>query len=218
MNWFSMIHSDFYRYHATGHGETHPLVILLLTQGFWASSIYRIAHAVRRARSRSWLWAGPDIFFMFVQKWVEIFTSIELPADCQVGKGLYLGHFGPTIVNGRVQIGENCNLSQGVTIGVSQRGQRKGIPIIGNRVYIGPNAIVIGGIEIGNDVAIGAGAVVTRSVPDRAVVAGNPARILSYEGSFEMIRYWGMEQDPQRQESLAQREAGAGGVEMQEST
>ncbi len=208
MNCLSLICSDFRRYDATGNGKTHLLAILLLTQGFWASSIYRIAHVVRKARSRSLLWMGPDIFFMFIQKWVEIITSIELPADCEVGPGLYLGHFGPTIVNGRVRIGENCNLSQGVTIGVSQRGQRKGVPVIGNRVYIGPNAIVIGGIEIGNDVAIGAGAVVTHSIPDRAVVAGNPARVISYDGSFEMIRYWGMDDDPERLASLGKRTAG----------
>jgi serine O-acetyltransferase len=83
---------------------------------------------------------------------------------------------------------------------------RQGFPVIGDRIYIGPNTIVIGGIEIGNDVAIGAGAVVMQSVPVSAVVAGNPAKILSYQGSFEMVSYKNMEKDTERIKALEQRD------------
>jgi serine O-acetyltransferase len=102
-----------------------------------------------------------------------------------------------------VRIGKNCNLSHSVTIGYKQRGSRQGAPVIGDRVYIGPNSVLVGDIHIGNDVAIGAGSIVVKSVPDRAVVAGNPAQILSYAGSFEMVTYDHMERDPARIESLA---------------
>jgi serine O-acetyltransferase len=144
----------------------------------------------------------------FIQKWIEIVTSIHLPPECEIGRGIYLGHFGPTIVHPRVKIGSNCNLSQGVTIGVVQRGKRRGVPTIGDRVYVGPNAVIIGSIIIGNDVAIGAGAVVTESLPDRAVVIGNPARIVSYKGAFDFVRYDSMEQDPSRIASLKEAEKG----------
>ena len=99
--------------------------------------------------------------------------------------------------------GDNCNLSNGVTIGEKFGGQNAGIPRIGNRVYLGPHAILIGNISIGDDAAIGAGAVVTTSVPERGVAAGNPARILSQKGSFDYITYQNMQNDPPRQASQA---------------
>jgi serine O-acetyltransferase len=204
-NVFRLIQSDYQRYYATARGTAHPLSIIFLTQGLWASTVYRIAHVVHLVRHKSVVLRLVDILFILIQKWIEIITAIELPADCEIGPGLYIGHFGPLIVNGRAKLGQNCNLSQGVTIGVIQRGERQGVPVIGDRVYIGPNAVVVGGIEIGDDVAIGAGAVVTHSAPRLAVVAGNPAKILSYNGSLEMICYSGMESDPERLSALAQR-------------
>jgi serine acetyltransferase len=150
-----------------------------------------MAHAFRLVRHKSIFHWGIDIIFVFIQKWIEIITSIELPADCEIGPGLYIGHFGPLIINGRTKLGRNCNLSQGVTIGTVQRGERQGVPVIGDGVYIGPNAILIGGIEIGHDVAIGAGSVVTNSIPPLAVVAGDlPGSY--HDGSFEMVCYSGM--------------------------
>lgn len=79
-------------------------------------------------------------------------------------------------------IGENCNIGQGVTIGIAGRGEKKGVPQIGNKVYIAPGAKIIGKIIIGNNVMIGANSVVTKDVPDNAVVAGVPAKIISYKG------------------------------------
>jgi len=75
--------------------------------------------------------------------------------------------------------------------------------VIGDRVFIGPGAAVLGPIRIGNDVLIGANAVVIRSVPDRAVVVGNPARVISFNGSFDLVSYEGMERDPERLAALA---------------
>ena len=81
-------------------------------------------------------------------------------------------------------IGEDCNLSQSVTIGVDGDGDRRGVPIIGNDVYIAPGARVIGRIRIGNNVKIGANAVVHRDIPDNAVVALDPGfRIISMKGN-----------------------------------
>jgi serine O-acetyltransferase len=70
-----------------------------------------------------------------------------------------------------------------VTIGQSNRGKRKGCPTIGNEVYIGPGAKIFGNIKIGNNVAIGANSVVTRDIPDNAVVVGIPGNVISYNGS-----------------------------------
>jgi len=100
-----------------------------------------------------------------------------------IGRGFYIGHIREIIINDRAVIGDNCNISQGVTIGEANRGPRKGTPVIGNNVYIGPGAKIIGAVHIGNNVAVGANCVVTRDVPDGAVVVGVPGRVISYEGS-----------------------------------
>jgi serine O-acetyltransferase len=102
-------------------------------------------------------------------------------------------------------LGTNCNLAHGVTIGLAGRGERRGAPKLGNRVFVGTNAVVVGKITIGDDVMIGAGSVVTTSVPPRGVVLGNPARVVSFDGSFDHIAYDGMDTDPERLESLALR-------------
>ena len=105
----------------------------------------------------------------------------------QIGEGFYIGHYGHIVVNGNASIGNNCNISQGVTIGVINTGSKQGTPVIGNHVYIAPGAKIIGNIRIGNNVAIGANSVITNDLPDNAVVAGIPARILSYDGSTGYI-------------------------------
>lgn len=94
---------------------------------------------------------------------------------------------GGIVVNPLVKIGKNCNLSQGVTIGQLNRGIKKGVPVIGNNVYIGPGAKVIGNIKIGDNVAIGANSVVVDDVPNNSVVIGVPAKIVSQKGSTGYI-------------------------------
>ena len=109
--------------------------------------------------------------------------GIDISYDTQVGSGLYIGHFGGIVVNYKTKIGKNCNINHGVTIGETFGGKNPGVPEIGDDVYIGPGSIIIGGIKVGNSVAIGAHSVVTQSIPDCGVVVGNPARIISMKGS-----------------------------------
>jgi serine O-acetyltransferase len=70
-----------------------------------------------------------------------------------------------------------------VTLGEANRGDRRGCPVLGDNVYIGPGAKIVGAVRIGNDVAIGANCVVTKDVPDHSVVVGIPGRVISQEGS-----------------------------------
>jgi serine O-acetyltransferase len=84
-------------------------------------------------------------------------------------------------------IGANCNINHAVTIGVKYGGKHPGVPIIGERVFVGPGAAIIGGIVVGSDAAIGAHAVVVASIPDRGVVAGVPAKLISLSGSGEYV-------------------------------
>lgn len=109
--------------------------------------------------------------------------GMDIPVTTRIGPGLYIGHFGTIVVSSLATIGMNCNLSQGVTIGAIFQGNRSGAPIIGDSVYFGPGSKVIGKVVIGNNVAIGANCVVTRDVPDHAVVVGIPGRVISDKGS-----------------------------------
>ena len=126
-------------------------------------------------------------FLKFLLKRKMIKFGIEIYPETEIGEGLYIGHWGGIVVNPLVKIGKNCNLSQGVTIGQLNRGIKKGVPVIGNNVYIGPGAKVIGNIKIGDNVAIGANSVVVDDVPNNSVVIGVPAKIVSQKGSTGYI-------------------------------
>ena len=109
--------------------------------------------------------------------------GIDISYQTKIGSGFYIGHFGGVVVHPQVVIGKNCNISHQVTLGIANRGVRKGCPVIGDNVYIGPGAKVIGNIQIGNNVAIGANCVVTKDVPDNSVAVGVPGNTISSEGS-----------------------------------
>ena len=120
-------------------------------------------------------------------KAAEIMYGIHIRSEIDIGPGLFIGHFGNIFVGGDTSIGKNCNLSQGVTIGYAGRGENWGLPEIGDNVYIAPGAKIFGKLKIGNNVAIGANAVVTKDLPDNAVAAGIPAKIINYNGSQDFI-------------------------------
>ncbi len=109
--------------------------------------------------------------------------GISIPQDTKIGSGFYIGHFGGIVVNGQSVIGKNCNISQGVTLGQANRGRNKGYPTLGDNIYIGPGAKIVGSVKIGNNVAIGANCVVTKDIPDNSVVVGIPGEVISQDGS-----------------------------------
>jgi serine O-acetyltransferase len=182
--WWRHLRRDFRRYRATGEP---PMRAILLSQGLWASAAYRMSRAGRKSRVFS-------VFSAVLQKLMEILTGISIPPGCEVGEGLYIGHFGPVILDPAARMGHNCSLAQSVTLGACT---------IGNRVFIGAHSLIADGVVVGDDAVICAGSVVTKPVPPRAVVLGNPARVVSYEGSFEYIVYDGMEDDAARKASIS---------------
>jgi serine O-acetyltransferase len=176
--------------------------------GMWAVAGYRFCRWVYALKAR-WLIRKPlNLVAGIVSLFVQVTSGITLPARARIGPGLYIPHTGYIVVNSQTVIGSNCTLAQGVTIGHRGGGREaaQGSPSIGDRVYIGPGAAIIGPITIGDDALVGVGAVVTRSVPPRGVVAGNPARLLSGHGSFDLIDYPGMDSDPDRLASLGERD------------
>ena len=163
------------------------LLLLLTEQGLWALAEYRF-NSWRHNHVHIPLIRQVLYLFCFIwHKIIEMTTGISIPYRAKIGRGLYIGHFGGIFVNEDAVIGENCNLSQGVTIGIGGRGTSRGCPKIGDRVFIGPGAKIFGAITIGNDVAIGANAVVMKDLPDAAVAVGIPAKVISFKGSKDYI-------------------------------
>lgn len=105
----------------------------------------------------------------------EILTGVELPCETVVGRRFKIEHFGNIIISGDAVFGDDVLVRNGVTVGLRHTGVR-GSPVIGDRVDIGCGAKVLGPIRVGNDVAIGANAVVITDVPSHCVAIGVPAR------------------------------------------
>lgn len=103
---------------------------------------------------------------------------IEISADTKIGYGLYIGHPFAITINPDAIIGNNCNIHKGVTIGQENRGKKKGVPIIGDEVWIGINSTIVGKIKVGNDVLIAPNSYINFDVPDHSIVIGNPGKII----------------------------------------
>lgn len=114
----------------------------------------------------------------------------QINAEAEIGPGFYMGHRGTVIVNGSVKIGANVNIATGVTIGQENRGKRQGTPVIGNKVWIGTNAVIVGKITIGNNVMIAPNTYINFNVPSDSIVIGNPAKIIpNKEATFGYIQH-----------------------------
>lgn len=112
-------------------------------------------------------------------------THIQIGTTTKIGEGFFIGHYGRIVINYQAELGRNVNVAPGVTIGETARGPRKGAPIIGDDVWIGTNAVVVGKIHIGNNVLIAPLAFVNFDVPDNSIVMGNPGRIIPRENATE---------------------------------
>jgi serine O-acetyltransferase len=163
--------------------------VLLTKRGLWATIQYRFSRWVHYDFPIPLLRLILKTFCAIWRLLIEMITGIELPNRAKIGKGLYIPHAHGIILNAEARIGEYCNLSQQVTIGYGGRGNKTGNPQLGDRVFVGPGAKILGPITIGNDVAIGANAVVNKDLPDRAVAVGIPAKIISDKGSEDFILY-----------------------------
>lgn len=183
MNLFQLLYSDYKKYKKYGGNFVS---ILFFTQGFWAIFQYRIANFVYQLKIPV-LKQLFQVVCLVWQKIIEILTGISIPSSAKIGHSFYIGHFGGIIINAKAAIGNNCNVSQGVTIGVSGLNENRGVPKIGNNVYLGANSVVAGNICIGDDVLVSACSLVIKDVESSSIVSGVPAVKISSKGSKEYI-------------------------------
>ncbi|OQP63409.1 serine acetyltransferase [Niastella vici] len=161
MNFFQFIFQDWESNKTSAKGR----VIMLL---------FRIANFCTTRRIYYYLLFPYLVFYKILVEW---FFSIEIPWNIKAGCGLRIYHGQGLVLNNQVVIGNYCTLRHCTTIGNKQlpNGTMSHSPVIGNYVDVGCNTCIIGNITIGDQVTIGCGSVVTKSVPANTVVAGNPA-------------------------------------------
>lgn len=125
---------------------------------------------------------GARLLFVFCRLILKHFAykyTFDVSYRAKIGPGLSIAHHGYIAVRAAAVIGENCSLRPGVVIG-KKLTDDVNAAVLGNNVDVGVGAKILGDVHIGNNVIIGANAVVTKNVPDKAIVAGIPARVLRY--------------------------------------
>ena len=148
----------------------------LTRQGLWVMCVYRFGRW-RYTINNRWIRKIFSFLYKLLYLFIQILTGIELPCEAKVGRRFIIEHFGDIIVSGDAVFGDDVIIRNGVTVGLKNTSIR-GSPIIGNRVDIGTGAKLLGPIHIGDDVVIGANAVVIKDVPANSIAVGVPARIL----------------------------------------
>ena len=180
-----LVRADLHRYRGA-HGWRAFLRHVLMVPGFKYTFWMRTCAFLGR---RGWARLGIYLAARVLLNHYQFKYGFDIPHNTRIGPGFYLGHFGGVTIQDEAVIGRNCNLSQGVTLGQANRGKRQGCPVVGDGVYFGPGSKVVGKVSIGNDVAVGANCVVTRDIPDHAVVVGIPGEVISLEGAAGYVDY-----------------------------
>ena len=202
------IRQDIDRYVAAAERDGHSAMLaglrVPLSLKVWAVANYRISHALlTRVRPRALGRVLGGLSFVG-QRILSAFTGVEIDPHAHLGPGLMIPHDGYIVV-GPVRVGRQCTFSHSVTIGQGLQGDgpaHEDTPVLGDRVWVGPGAVIAGPIKVGSDASVGANSVLLRDVPPRGVVLGVPARLLSHKGSFTQIYYRDMKDDPDRRLAL----------------
>ena len=142
-------------------------------QGFWVMIVYRFGRWRYRVRPAVVRKICSFIYEMLF-KLVQIVTGIELPCEAKVGRNFIIDHFGGIVISGYAKFGDNCRIRNGVVVGLRHVDDKRA-PSIGDNVDIGTGAKLLGPIQIGDNVLIGANAVVMTDVPNNCIAVGVPA-------------------------------------------
>lgn len=172
-----VIKSDLYRY--TGRTDRKAFL-----KAFLGIPGFRFTFFLRKSAKYSKFTIHGFLYRFFYWRYFYKY-GIQIPPETRIGKGLQIMHFGCVVVNSKAVLGDNCYLSHIVTIGQTNRGKRKGAPRIGDKVWIGAGAVIVGGINIGSNVLIAPNSYVNSDVPSNSIVVGNPATIIPNSGATD---------------------------------
>ena len=162
------LHYDFYRL----MGERPTLIgylRALWVPGFRYIFVFRLIQTHRNPLITN--------FLKIILRHYQFKFGFQIHPNTQIGKGFIISHFGSLIINSKTIIGENCNVNSGVVIGSAGRNNKKGCPKLGDRVWVGSNVAIVGGVTVGSDVLIAAGSFVNIDIPSHSIVFGNPCII-----------------------------------------
>jgi serine O-acetyltransferase len=149
---------------------TSGLEVALLYSGFHAVLAYRVAHILHTH--------GHVLGARVISQGAKFLTGIEIHPGAKIGKGLFIDHGSGVVIGETAEIGDNCTLYQGVTLGGTGKDVGKRHPTLGNNVMIGAGAKVLGPFRIGDNSKIAANAVVLSEVPPDSTAVGIPAKVV----------------------------------------
>ncbi len=144
--------------------------IVFCYPGFHAMVFYRVSH---------WLWCHRIKFIArFVSHIGRFLTGIEIHPGAVIGKGFFIDHGMGVVIGETAEIGDNCTIYHGVTLGGTSWAKEKRHPTLGNNVVIGSGAKILGPFTVGDNSKIGSNSVVVKAVPANATVVGIPGRVV----------------------------------------
>lgn len=141
--------------------------------GFWAMLVYRYGVWSMNRKFPPWRWLTSKVYGL-TSLFAEPLTGVILPRETRLGEGFHIIHGGGVSIHPGVVFGARCGVMHNVTIGTNMS---EGVPSIGDDVFIGCGASVLGDIEIGNDVRISANSLVITNIPNGAVAMGVPSQV-----------------------------------------
>lgn len=177
------------------------LEIVLCYPGFHAILFHRLAHKLYRA--------GVPLVPRIVSQISRFLTGVEIHPGAKIGRRFFIDHGSGVVIGETAEIGDDCLLYQGVTLGGTGNEKGKRHPTLGDRVVVGTGAKVLGSIRVGDDVKIGAGSVVVHPVPDGSTVVGIPGKVVRTRREAAGLLEHGNLPDPEGQaiDELKQRVA-----------
>jgi len=153
-------------------------LLWLLCFGIHAVAIYRYGQFCARLKKRSKLLSLPFRIVRFIlERQIDTFRHVKISGKADIGPGFYIPR-GYNIIIPGIKIGSNFTVHHNVSLGTGYTGDEKSKPTIGNDVWVGIGSILAGSIKIGNGVTISSGSIVFKDIPDHAMVAGNPGRVV----------------------------------------
>ena len=145
--------------------------------------LYKGLKAIRMHRRAYWLYHHKMYFLArFVSERAKHKTGIEIHPAAKIGKGVFIDHGTGVVIGETAEVGDNCTIYQGVTLGGTGKERGKRHPTIGKNVMVGAGAKVLGPILVGDNAKIAANAVVLAEVPPNSTAVGIPARVVRISG------------------------------------